>query len=182
MESGTRTLISPRRPIDDDNPRGARLASAETVVDINEARERRKAQAAEKRPFEVLVVENDLELAFVLKDMIEMDGRCRVTDIACDLAETLAAIEAHRPDLALIDIHLSGNATGIEVAAKANQAGIQTLFSTGSPLPFPVPELALGCLCKPYTSYSVGQSILIAEALVRGEPVEVEAPLELQLY
>jgi hypothetical protein len=131
---------------------------------------------------EILIVENDAQVATVLKDIIELEGCYRVTDIASDLAGTLAAIEAHRPGLAMIDIHLAGIATGVEVAAKTIEAGVPTLFSTGNPLPFPVPELALGCLCKPYTCYSVAQSLRIAEQLIRGETVIHEVPIELELY
>ncbi|MDQ3140280.1 MAG: hypothetical protein M3Q15_06100 [Pseudomonadota bacterium] len=121
-------------------------------------------------------------LATVLKEFIEFEGVHRVTGIARDLAGTLVAIKAHRPGLALIDIHLDGNATGIEVAAKAREYGVPTLFSTADPLPFPVPEVALGCLCKPYTSYSVSQSLRIAQQLIRGCPVDHDVPFELELY
>ena len=34
---------------------------------------------------------------------------------------------------------------------------VPTLFTTANPLPFPVPEIALGCLCKPYSCYSVSK-------------------------
>ena len=131
---------------------------------------------------EILIVENDPHISAVLKDIIEVDGAYRVSGIATDLAGTLAAIEAHRPGLALIDMHLGGVATGIEVAVRALEAGVPTLFSTGNPLPFPVPELALGCLCKPYTCYSVSQSLRIVEQLIRGVPLDPEIPLELELY
>ncbi|HEU4877488.1 MAG TPA: response regulator [Sphingomicrobium sp.] len=131
---------------------------------------------------EILIVENDPQISDILKDMIEFDRTYRVTGIATDLTQTLAAIESHRPGLALVDIHLGGYATGIEVAARTLEAGIPTLFSTGHPLPFPVPELALGCLCKPYTCYSVSQSLRIAEQIIRGDSVDYEVPLELELY
>ena len=140
----------------------------------------------DKRPqhglLEILIVENDPQISAILKDIIEIDGAYRVTGIATDLAETMAAIEAHRPGLALIDMHLGGVATGIEVAVRALEAGVPTLFSTGNPLPFPVPELALGCLCKPYTCYSVSQSLRIVEQIIRGVPVDPQVPLELELY
>jgi CheY-like chemotaxis protein len=131
---------------------------------------------------EILIVENDAQISAILKDIIEVDGLYRVTGIATDLTETMAAIEAHRPGVALIDMHLGGVATGIEVAVRALEAGVPTLFSTGNPLPFPVPELALGCLCKPYTCYSVSQSLRIVEQLIRGGPVDPQIPLELELY
>jgi two-component system, response regulator PdtaR len=131
---------------------------------------------------EILIVENDPQLSTMLKDMIELERGFQVTEIAGDLAGTLAAIEVHRPEIALVDIHLGGYATGIEVAAKLLDLDIPILFSTANPLPFPVPELALGCLCKPYTCYSVAQSLRIAEQILRGDPVDLDIPLELELY
>jgi two-component system, response regulator PdtaR len=140
------------------------------------------AEQSDQCMLEILIVENDAQLGTMLKDMIEIEPVFRVTNIAGDLAGTLAAIEVHRPEIALIDIHLGGYATGIEVAARMLEIGIPTLFSTANPLPFPVPELALGCLCKPYTCYSVAQSLRIARQLIRGEQVDPDIPLELELY
>jgi CheY-like chemotaxis protein len=151
----------------------------------SEDRDARFAAGAERPEhglLDILIVENDPQISTILKDIIEIDGLYRVTGIATDLAETMAAIAAHRPGLALIDMHLGGVATGIEVAVRALDAGVPTLFSTGNPLPFPVPELALGCLCKPYTCYSVSQALRVVEQLIRGGPVDHEVPLELELY
>jgi len=140
------------------------------------------AERPEHGTLEILIVENDPQISMILKDIIEFDRAYRVTAIAADLAETMAAIEVHRPGLAMIDMHLGGVATGIEVAVRAIEAGVPVLFSTGNPLPFPVPELALGCLCKPYTCYSVSQTLRIAEQLIRGDKTDLDIPLELELY
>jgi len=83
----------------------------------------------------------------------------------------------------LIDLHLAGSATGIEVAARARERSVPTLFTTANPLPFPVPELALGCLCKPYSRYSVSQSLRIAESIIIGNAAEgADIPPERELY
>ena len=139
-------------------------------------------ERSEHHLLEILIVENDPQLSTMLKDMIELERGFRVTEIAGDLAATLAAIEVHRPEIALVDIHLGGYATGIEVAARLLDLDIPILFSTANPLPFPVPELALGCLCKPYTCYSVAQSLRIAKSIIRGDPLDLDIPLELELY
>ena len=76
----------------------------------------------------------------MLKDIIEFDRVYRVTDIARDLAGTLAAIAAHRPGLALIDIHLGGNATGIEVAAKTLRSRHPDALFDRQPLALPGPR------------------------------------------
>ena len=82
----------------------------------------------------------------------------------------------------LIDLHLDGHATGIEVAARARERSMPTLFTTADPLPFPVPEFALGCLCKPYNCYSVAQTLRIAESLIVGRAANGDVPPELELY
>ena len=131
---------------------------------------------------QVLIVENDAQVATVLKDIVEIDHQHIVTDIVGDLEGTLASIEAHRPQLVLIDLHLAGNATGIEIATRALERGVRTLFTTAYPLPFPVPELALGCLCKPYSCYGVAQALRIAEGIIIGEAANCDVPPELELY
>ena len=131
---------------------------------------------------QVLIVENDAQVATVLKDIVEIDHLHTVTGIATDLDGTMASIESRPPQIVLIDLHLAGNATGIEVAARARERSVPTLFTTANPLPFPVPELALGCLCKPYNCYSVAQALRIAEGIIIGEAVNCDVPPELELY
>ena len=132
---------------------------------------------------QVLIVENDPKVADILKEIVEIDGTHTVTGIATDLDGAVASIAACPPQLVLIDLHLAGTATGIEVAARAREHNVPTLFTTANPLPFPVPELAIGCLCKPYSCYSVAQSLRIAEHLiVGGVPNGDDVPPELELY
>ena len=132
---------------------------------------------------QVLIVEDDPRVATVLKEIVEIDQAHVVTGIANDLDEAMALMERCLPHLVLIDLSLSGNSTGIEVAARARARDIPTLFTTANPLPFPVPELALGCLCKPYRCYSVAQALSIAERIITGEATNGhDVPPELQLY
>ena len=131
---------------------------------------------------QVLIVEKDATQAVMLKDIVEIDQLHSVTGIVCDIDGAIASIEACRPQLALIDLHLGGQATGIEIAARARELQIPTLFITADPLPFPVPELALGCLCKPYNCYSVSQSLHIVERIIGHQSVPDEIPLELEVY
>ena len=131
---------------------------------------------------QVLIVENDTQVATVLKDIVEIDHVHTVTGIASDLDGAMASIAECPPQLVLIDLHLAGNATGIEVAARAREHSVPTLFTTANPLPFPVPELALGCLCKPYSCYSVAQALRIAEGIIVGQAANCDVPSELELY
>ena len=130
----------------------------------------------------VLIVEDDAQVATFLKDIVEIDHEHVVTGIANDLDGAMASIDRCRPQLMLIDLHLAGNATGVEVAARARERSVPTLFTTATPLPFPIPELALGCLCKPYSCYSVAQALRIAEGIIVGEAANCDVPPELELY
>ncbi len=172
------TLHPPMHDLRNRSMRPAKRRSSSGLIELTDV----ESELTARPPFKILIVEDDLNVASLLKEMIELEGRFQVTDVASDLAGTVSAIDANQPDLALIDINLSGNATGIEIAAKAQDAGIATLFSTGYPLPFPVPEIALGCLCKPYSCYTVLQSIRVVEQIIRGFTAELEVPLELELY
>jgi len=131
---------------------------------------------------QVLIVENDVRIAAILREIVELDQTHTVTGIVSDLDGALASIEACRPQLVLIDLHLAGNATGVELAARARERSVPILFTTADPLPFPVPELALGCLCKPYSCYSVAQSLRIAEQIIGGLTNPFDVPHKLELY
>ena len=131
---------------------------------------------------QVLIVENDPQVATMLKDIVEIDQLHVVSGIAIDLAGAMASIDACPPQIVLIDLHLAGTATGVEVAARARERRVPTLFTTANPLPFPVPELALGCLCKPYNCHSVAQALRISEGIIMGKVSNIDVPPELELY
>ena len=58
---------------------------------------------------QVLIVENDSDVASILKDIVEIDQAHTVTGIAIDLDGAVASMDACPPQLALIDLHLAGN-------------------------------------------------------------------------
>ena len=131
---------------------------------------------------QVLIVEDDLASAELLREMVELDRLHLVTAIASDLRGALEAIDQCQPQIALIDLDLGGGSTGIEVAARARERNVPSLFTTASPLPFPVPEVALGCLCKPFGCYSIAQSLIIAQDIIGGAKSTHDVPPELELY
>lgn len=131
----------------------------------------------------ILIVEDEPILAVTLKHLIELNPRYEVTQIADDLDSALAAAEARRPDLALVDLQLAHGSTGFSVAVKLNDIGIACLFTTGKAPSFPTPDLALGCLCKPYTEEDVVRALKTAEDKLRGrEPLRPSLPQNLHIY
>lgn len=131
----------------------------------------------------ILIVEDDAAIASTLKYLVEDNPRYRVIGIAEDLASTLAAVEEEEPDLALVDLHLARGSTGFSVAVRLNDAAIPCLFVSGKAPAFAMPDLALGCLMKPFTGNDVHRALAMAEDMMRGrETLRPRVPPNLQMY
>ena len=131
----------------------------------------------------ILVVEDDNQLAATLKYLIEDNPRYRVVATAADADGAIAAAEANDPDLVLLDLHLARGTTGFPVAVRLNELGVPCLFVSGKAPNFPMPDLAFGCLMKPFTAEEVHRSLAMAEDLLRGrETVRPRPPQNLTLY
>ena len=135
------------------------------------------------RVLKILVVEDDSQLAVTLKYLIEDNPRYRVVAMADDADTAIAAAEDHEPDLVLLDLHLANATTGFSVAVRLNYLGVPCLFVSGKAPSFPMPDLALGCLVKPFTAEDVHRSLAAAEDLLRGrETLRPKMPENLTLY
>lgn len=133
----------------------------------------------------ILVVEDEPLLADTLKRLIELNPRFRVTGIADDLASALAAAEADPPELALVDLQLANGSSGYGVAAKLHDLGIACLFTTARAPGFPVPDLAIGCLSKPFREEDLVRALSEAEDILRERTrivLRPNLPEQLQLY
>lgn len=131
----------------------------------------------------ILIVEDDSQLAVTLKFLVEDNPRYRVTAIADDADTAIAAAEKHQLDLVLLDLHLAHGTTGFSVAVRLNDLGVPCLFVSGKAPRFPMPDLALGCLMKPFTAEDVHRSLAAAEDLLRGrETHRPKMPHNLTLY
>ena len=116
----------------------------------------------------ILIVEDDSQLATTLKYLVEDNPRYRVVAIADDADSAIAAAETHDPDIALLDLHLARGSTGFSVAVKLADLNVPCLFVSGKAPSFPMPDLALGCLMKPFTAEDVHRSLAMAEDMLRG--------------
>ena len=131
----------------------------------------------------ILIVEDEPILAVTLKHLIELNPRYEVTEIADDLDSAMDAVDERRPDLALVDLQLAHGSDGFSVAVRLNERGVACLFTTGKAPPFPLPDLALGCLTKPYTEEDVVRALKAAEDRLRGrERVRPSLPENLLFY
>lgn len=131
----------------------------------------------------IMIVEDDRQLASTLKFLVEDNPRYRVVGMAEDFAEALATAENENPDLALIDLQLARGSTGFSVAARLNAQGIPCLFVSGKAPGFAMPDLALGCLLKPFTGEDVHRTLSMAEDMMRGrETLRPRLPSNFTLY
>jgi response regulator of citrate/malate metabolism len=131
----------------------------------------------------ILIVEDDSQLAATLKYLVEDNPRYRVVATADDADTAIAAAEDHDPDLVLLDLHLAHGSTGFSVAVRLNDLGVACLFVSGKAPRFPMPDLALGCLMKPFTAEDVHRSLGMAEDLLRGrETLRPKLPDNLTIY
>jgi response regulator of citrate/malate metabolism len=130
-----------------------------------------------------LVVEDDSQLAETVKYLVEDNPRYRVVAIAEDAEGAIAAAEEHEPDLVLLDLHLARGTTGFSAAVRLSDLGVPCLFVTGKAPSFPMPDLAFGCLMKPFTAEDVHRSLAMAEDMLRGrETLRPKMPDNLTLY
>lgn len=133
----------------------------------------------------ILIVEDEPLLADTLKSLIELNPCYGVTAIADDLDSAVAAIEARRPDLALVDLQLANGCSGYRVAARLQDAGIACLFTTARAPGFAVRDLALGCLEKPFREEDLVRALAEAEDVLRGRQKLVlrhRLPEPLEIY
>jgi DNA-binding NarL/FixJ family response regulator len=131
----------------------------------------------------ILIVEDEPLLASTLRHLVELNPFYQVTGVADDLASAMEAVEERRPDLALVDLQLARGSTGFSVAVKLGELGVHCLFTTGKAPSFPMPDLALGCLMKPYTEEDIVRTLKTAEDILRGrERLRPSRPENLTLY
>jgi response regulator of citrate/malate metabolism len=131
----------------------------------------------------ILIVEDDAQLATTLKYLVEDNPRYQVVGQADDLDSAVAAAEMFGPDLALVDLHLARGSTGFSVAVRLGDYDVPCLFVSGKAPDFPMPDLALGLLVKPFTAEDVHRSLGMAEDLMRGrETLRPKIPANLTLY
>jgi len=79
----------------------------------------------------ILIVEDEALIASSIEELLAESG-FRVAGVAASALEALAIADAHRPQLALVDIRLTGEVDGIELACRLrDDYGMPSIFLTG---------------------------------------------------
>lgn len=128
----------------------------------------------------ILIVEDEFMVAMTLRALLKKQGH-DVVGIADDVVSAVNEAERTQPQLAFVDIHLAKGESGLDAAAELQKSGVICIFLTSNPPNGPRPDVALGCLPKPFSDKSLAATVKIAEAVIEGLPLPV-APPDLQLY
>lgn len=103
------------------------------------------------RPMDILIVEDNDEVAQVIATILERDGNTPRFATSAEIA--LASLENSVPDLVIADVELSGNLTGVELMHQVRRTHpeISLLLITGYPegLAGEVPDIEI--LMKPFS-------------------------------
>ena len=81
-------------------------------------------------PKTLLIVEDEILPAMALRDELQ-DAGYVVMDLTKRHGEAIGAAKACKPDLALVNIELQGQDTGIDIARDLKAMGIPVLFISG---------------------------------------------------
>nr|WP_111300915.1 response regulator [Paracoccus saliphilus] len=119
-------------------------------------------------PLDVLVVEDEFLIAMDLGMIIEDAGH-RVIASAASLQDVEALPQDNRPDLALVDMQLARDTTGLQVNALIRERwpGTVVVFVTANPKKIPEDfEGAHGLIAKPFTSLGVTAALTYLERVM----------------
>ena len=130
----------------------------------------------------ILIIEDEalvaMELRFVLEDL----GH-KVVGVASTSKSAQNLARENEVDLALVDIHLSDGATGIELGRRLGQEmGVSVLFMTANPgMVRQGVAGTIGVLSKPTDERAVQTAVDYALRRRQGQPIDY-APPGLQLF
>lgn len=127
---------------------------------------------------EILVVEDDHLVAFGLEALLEDAGHT-VMGPANSHAEAVEVVEAHSPELALIDIDLDYHGAGLDLARRFVAQDIGVIFVSGRPEAARSTRTgAIGLIAKPYDSQIIVAAIEFFRHRLLGEAVRIPRGLE----
>lgn len=141
--------------LDADRP-AAELWPAVRAVLVRQAPAETSAAAPQVDPLTVLLVEDDAEAAAALTEALDAAGHRIVGPFhSAEAAEAATAL--HPIDVALLDINLSGEATGADLARSLKSRwGVPVIFLSGDVSAAAAnAELAAAMVIKPYTGRDV---------------------------
>jgi two-component system, response regulator PdtaR len=133
----------------------------------------------------ILIVDDDVMLADLLEETL-LDQGHEICGVTTRIAEAVALVRLHRPDVAVLDMRLKGTELGSDIAHQLAEAGdlrdLGILYVTGG-VDFLHQHAVIGhaCLQKPYSTAALAAALLIVRSIVRGCAVSGPLPHGMQL-
>lgn len=115
----------------------------------------------------ILIVEDEPLTAFDTENLIG-DFGYQVVATLDRFAHAIETLDREQVDLILSDVRLTGQRTGIDLAAEAQRRGIPVLFVTGA-APDNASELVIGVLEKPYNDRTLKAALTAVDCYLAGE-------------
>ena len=115
----------------------------------------------------ILIVEDEPLTAFD-NEVVLSDAGYEVVATVDRYRDAIEVLDAHKVDLILSDVRLTGERSGIDLAREARRRGIPVLFVTGAP-PDDADELVIGVLLKPYNDRTLKSALAAVDFYLAGE-------------
>ena len=130
----------------------------------------------------VLIVEDEVLLAVELEHVVSEAGHS-VVGHAMEGPEAIDLASRHRPDLALVDVHLQDGPTGVEAARRlTDDCGAVVLFMTANRQRLPQDFAgACGVIAKPYSEHLVRRALEFIALCIRHGCADRRPPAGLDL-
>lgn len=116
----------------------------------------------------LLIVEDEALVAFDNEQFLKAAGYEILATV--DNAEAAIAALSGVTDLVVLDVNISGEGDGIDVAKAAREKNIPVIFVTGA-CPNHARAYAMGCLAKPYNDRDLVASIKALDKVIAREKV-----------
>ncbi|TCP36024.1 response regulator [Sphingomonas sp. BK235] len=132
------------------------------------------------RALRLLVVEDEAIIAMLVEDALTMAGHV-VVGVAESAGEALDLAAREPIDLALCDVRLAENDSGIAVARALSARGIPCLYVSGNCPTEADHPLIVGCVGKPFATAALSRAVEAAYRIAQGER-EVAVPKSMHLF
>jgi DNA-binding response OmpR family regulator len=101
----------------------------------------------------ILIVEDEALVADSLEFLLETEHHS--VAVVADVAGARRYLEGERPDVALVDLRLANDSSGMEIAVELKSPGIPCIFMSAELPPAVSRDFAVGCLHKPFDADSL---------------------------
>jgi DNA-binding response OmpR family regulator len=130
---------------------------------------------------DVLIVEDDGSVAQAIADGVRLAGYT-VCAICATGAEAVDWMRRRRPPLAIIDVELDDDMSGVEAARQMQRIGpIGILFVTGFPDTVRAADVGHAWMPKPYRVLDLINGLEVVRAISTGGPLGAPLPAALRL-